>query len=197
MVKTPNFDIRFDGVDGQSTTATLNDLIRFFDTLTHPLVLDKDLTAPPGGESEGDTYIVGGSATGAWSGQDDDLAVYFYGTWYFVTPWKGFTVYVDDESAEYRWGGSSWGDTASTILSDNNTWTGTQDFQGSASVTGGALNVGKADTTAATVNLYPNNAGTGPIVYWYQPPDEDTTVDWQRIFAVNGNLNFLTAMATA
>ena len=31
-------------------------------------IIDRDLTAPPGGESDGDTYIVGGSATGDWSG---------------------------------------------------------------------------------------------------------------------------------
>ena len=100
MVKTPKWDLPFDGNFGQDTGANFNDAIRLFDAFTHPLVLDKDLTAPPGGESTGDAYIVGGSATGAWSGKDNDLAVYYYGTYYFLTPWKGLTVYVDDESTE-------------------------------------------------------------------------------------------------
>lgn len=117
MVKTPRFETPFSSNFGQDGGSTLNDALKRFDALTHPLVLDKDLTAPPGGETTGDTYIVGGSATGAWSGQDDDLAVYYYGEWIFVTPWKGLTVYVDDEDLEYQWNGSAWASPSGGSLS--------------------------------------------------------------------------------
>lgn len=63
----------------------------------HLSVLDRDLTAPPGGESNGDCYIVGASATGAWSGQDDDIAIYDGSNWVFYTPRIGYIAYLEDE----------------------------------------------------------------------------------------------------
>jgi len=66
-------------------------------------VIDKDLTAPPGGESVGDRYIVGASATGAWSGHDFEIAeVTAAGpVWGFTTPDEGFATYVEDEDVIY------------------------------------------------------------------------------------------------
>jgi hypothetical protein len=69
-------------------------LSRYFD---NPKILDRDLTAPPGGESNGDTYIPATTATGAWAGKEDDLAVYWDGTWYFRTPRGGEVAFVHDE----------------------------------------------------------------------------------------------------
>ena len=60
-------------------------------------VLDRDLTAPPGGESEGDIYLVADSATGAWSGKDGDLALYYSGKWFFHTPAAADLIYLVDE----------------------------------------------------------------------------------------------------
>lgn len=73
-------------------------------------VLDKDLTAPPGGESVGDRYIVGGSATGGWVGQDDDIAeVTGTGptTWNFTTAVEGMATWVQDENFLYVYNASS------------------------------------------------------------------------------------------
>ncbi len=69
-------------------------------------VLDKDLTAPPGAPTTGDRYIVGGSATGDWSGHDDDVAQWDGATWDFVTPTEGFAAWVEDENVIYVWNGS-------------------------------------------------------------------------------------------
>jgi len=73
-----------------------------------PPVLDKDLTAPPGGEAKGDRYIVGGSATGAWSGLDNHIVTYDGAAWLDATPAEGWYVYVDDENALYRYTGAAW-----------------------------------------------------------------------------------------
>lgn len=74
--------------------ASLLKMARFGIQLT---VLDRDLTAPPGGESAGDAYIVGASATGDWSGQDDDVAIYDGAAWVFATPRIGWICYLVDE----------------------------------------------------------------------------------------------------
>ena len=71
-------------------------------------VIDKDLTAPPGSPSEGDRYIVGPSATGAWSGHDDDIAEYSESAWEFYTPAEGWRVDIKDENVVYRYSGTSW-----------------------------------------------------------------------------------------
>lgn len=87
---------------------TVNEAMKLLDAIVQAGVIDKDLTAPPGGESEGDIYIVGGSATGAWAGQDDDLAIYQDGAWVFVTPLSGWIAWVNDETTFYVYNSGSW-----------------------------------------------------------------------------------------
>jgi len=93
-----------------------------------PSVIDKDLTAPPGGESTGDRYLIGldtgaSSATGAWAGQDGNIAEWNGSSWDFTTPTTGMYVAADDENDRlYLFGGVTWSDkvfestTASTGL---------------------------------------------------------------------------------
>lgn len=71
-------------------------------------VIDKDLTAPPGSPSEGDRYIVGPSATGAWSGHDYEIAEYSESAWEFYSAAAGWRVDVQDEADEYRFNASIW-----------------------------------------------------------------------------------------
>ncbi len=80
-----------------------------------PSVLDKDLTAPPGSPATGARYIVGGSATGDWSGHDDDIAEYDGSNWDYITPDEGFCTTVEDENIAYRYNGSGWVTFASLI----------------------------------------------------------------------------------
>lgn len=80
-------------------------------------VLDKDLTAPPGGESKGDRYIVGTSATGAWSGKDKNIATFDNPGWTFVTPTEGMITWVEDENLFYHYDGSAW--TADVTVPDD------------------------------------------------------------------------------
>jgi hypothetical protein len=63
-------------------------------------VLDRDLTTPPGSPSEGDCYIVGASATGDWSGEDGNVAIYYSG-WLFITPAGGAVAFIKDEKQWY------------------------------------------------------------------------------------------------
>lgn len=53
-------DILFGGLDGLTTTST-----------------------PPGSPANGDVYLVGAAATGAWSAQDGKVAIYYDGVWSF------------------------------------------------------------------------------------------------------------------
>jgi hypothetical protein len=107
---SPKFNL-YDLSDGQAGKEPLiNANNRVIEALAQGSVIDKDLTAPPGGESDGDTYIVGGSATGAWSGKDDDIAIYCspISSYLYVTPDEGWFVWVKDENLRYRYTGSAW-----------------------------------------------------------------------------------------
>lgn len=66
------------------------------------IVLDKDLTAPPGSPASGDAYYVATSATGAWAGHSGEYAVYGARGWTFRAVDEGHILYVTDEASFYH-----------------------------------------------------------------------------------------------
>jgi hypothetical protein len=85
-------------------------------------VVDKDLTAPPGSCADGDRYIVGGSATGAWSGHDGDIAkangANASNGWLFRDAAEGLFAWVADENLLYYNDGASWTPYAAAAVTD-------------------------------------------------------------------------------
>lgn len=80
-------------------------------------VIDKDLSTPPGSPSVDDMYIVGSSATGDWTGKEDEIATWNGSTWGFSSD----TVrYVTDESKYYRHDGTNWTEDANAF--DSRVW---------------------------------------------------------------------------
>lgn len=63
----------------------------------HLSVIDRDLDTPPGSPSEGDTYIVAATATGAWEGHEDEIAFWGGAEWVFYEPRTGWTAVIEDE----------------------------------------------------------------------------------------------------
>lgn len=121
MVDTsPKFGFNF--LSGEAQDETLhNENVRMIQAILQG-VEDKDLSTPPGGPSDGDSYIVGSSPTGDWSGRANSIAIYdgTAGAWNFVpgeddagTPitmgadQDGLRVFVKDEATTYRWDGQS------------------------------------------------------------------------------------------
>lgn len=83
---------------------THNQALAVLDQLAQAVVVDKDLTAPPGSPANGSMYIVAASATGDWSGQDGKLAYWIttVAAWTFITPADGWSVWVTDEAVRYE-----------------------------------------------------------------------------------------------
>jgi len=86
---------------------TVNDAFNRLDAAVLLTVKDRDLTAPPGGEADGDRYLVATGATGAWSGHDGEIAAYYAG-WVFFTVLEGWRMWVDDENVLLVYDGSAW-----------------------------------------------------------------------------------------
>jgi len=90
-------------VEGQASgETTANEYLAMLEIIMNGEVLDRDLTTPPGSPSDGDLYIVAASATGAWTGEDGNLAYYLSG-WKFITPKSGLTVFITDEKVVYAY----------------------------------------------------------------------------------------------
>lgn len=73
---------------------TVNESLTRLDALVHLTLTSVGTTAPPPAPAEGEAHSVGAGATGAWDGQDGQLAVFANGGWVFLTPqagWQGWS----------------------------------------------------------------------------------------------------------
>lgn len=125
MTDTTNLGLPEISGDQASKFVTHNEALTMLDVIVHLTVADRDLTSPPGSPSEGDRYIVGSSATGAWAGWDQGIAVYQSGAWVRYAPKVGWQCFVADEAALLVYVGAPgyWIDaaTASAMLGINTT----------------------------------------------------------------------------
>lgn len=128
-------------------------------------VLDKDLATPPGAPTTGDRYIVATGATGAWAGQDGNIAEWDGATWQFTTVDEGFAIYIEDEDKQYVYNGTSWVTTGST--QNHNNLSGIQggapgDYQHVTSAE--KANIPTSDEKAALVGTDGTPSGANPYV---------------------------------
>jgi hypothetical protein len=119
MADTTNLALPYLEAAQSQKHVTHNVALTALDAIVMLSVLDRDLTAPPGGESDGDRYLVGGSATGDWAGQDGNIAAYQDGAYNFYSPQEGWLCYVVDEAVLIVFGGSTWS-SMSPVVSDAN-----------------------------------------------------------------------------
>jgi len=92
---------------------TVNEQIRHTEAgACHFIVADDDLTAPPGSCSDGASYIIAATATGAWTGKEKQIATALgtnaSGGWSYHVPAEGFTAYIQDENARKLYDGTNW-----------------------------------------------------------------------------------------
>lgn len=123
MTTSPVLGLPYIAASQSQPEVTHNAALNLLQSLTYG-VKDKDLAAPPGSPAEGDTYIVGAAATGAWTGRTNSIAGFFGGSWFFLPDrddtgtiiamgpnQAGMRTYVKDEQFLYIWNGSGWSST--------------------------------------------------------------------------------------
>src|SRR5690606_19454693 len=71
--------------------------IAALDQLVQPTVISRTATVPPASPTEGDTYVVAPSASGAWTGKDHAFACWLSDGWSYRAPAEGWMAYVLDE----------------------------------------------------------------------------------------------------
>ena len=87
---------------------THNEALRLLDAITQLSVIRIDLATPPATPAEGDRYIVAAGASGAWAGQEMQVAVWTDSTWQFFVPLTGWRADVQDTGEEWRFDGAAW-----------------------------------------------------------------------------------------
>lgn len=96
-----------DGEDGWGDPMNQN-LLRLGRAGFHLSVLDRNLATPPATPSAGDTYIVAATATDAWLGHEDEVAIWDGAAWVFYTPRVGWVAYIEDEAVISAFKATGW-----------------------------------------------------------------------------------------
>ncbi|PBB21131.1 DUF2793 domain-containing protein [Mesorhizobium sp. WSM4313] len=66
------------------------------------------LNTPPGSPAEGDLYVVGTAGSGAWSGHNNGVAVYYNSSWFFFSPIEGMFAWDQTSNSLKYYDGSAW-----------------------------------------------------------------------------------------
>lgn len=108
---TPNRGIPYVPQGTLDPAAGLNDALDVIDAIIVPRVISMSLTAPPGSPQDGDLYIPAATATGAWTGLEDNLVRYREegSLWQSYEPESVYLLVNADDGALYVWDFASTG----------------------------------------------------------------------------------------
>ena len=87
---------------------THNEALQILDGVVQLSVAGRALADPPVSPQADARHIVAAPATGAWLGQEDNVARWIDGGWTFLTPVVGWRAWVEDEALEVVWQDGSW-----------------------------------------------------------------------------------------
>lgn len=121
MSTEPITGLTYQAAGSQQTDALQNAELNYYGAWLNCVVLSVGDTTPPGSPANGDRYIVGASATGAWATHDDELAIYRDGWQFYAPPAAGVPIVKNlDDGADWEcsdagvWSAKSGGGVGST-----------------------------------------------------------------------------------
>ncbi|HWT12583.1 MAG TPA: DUF2793 domain-containing protein [Allosphingosinicella sp.] len=85
-----------------------NEALATIDSVLSASVEGAPLAVPPAAPADGESWIVGAGASGAWEGRADALATWTGGGWRFVLPVPGMQVWNKAAGLWLRWTGTAW-----------------------------------------------------------------------------------------
>lgn len=189
MSTSPRLGIPFISGQQSQPEVTHNTAVVILQTLLAGVI--STLSAPPSSPADGDAYIIGTGASGAWGGRDNKIAVW-YGGWNYVpgvdsdgseiamgADQAGLSVYDVREGAQKVWSGSVWAAAAGggagtppTIVQHGAENAGAQGITLGAAPTNGNLLV------AMCFNGTVDSAGSG----WAKYADNGSGSDYGTIY---------------
>ena len=98
---------------------THNEALERLDVLVQLTVEAMDGTTPPASPIEGQSWVIGTGATGAWASQVGDIAAWRGGGWVFVTPQTGWRLWDKANAALQIYDGTVWTSTGGSTSLQN------------------------------------------------------------------------------
>jgi len=108
MPSTPHLALPLIAAAQAQKHVTHNEALASLDALVQLAVKERGRNAPPASPAEGDRYLVGPGATGAFVGRAGDIALFDLGAWRFLTPRAGWLAYVEAEDLLVLFDGAEW-----------------------------------------------------------------------------------------
>jgi len=108
MSSSPRIGLPFLDAAQAQKHVTMNEALARLDMAAAARVETMALMSPPAAPVEGDAHLVPSGATGAWVGQDGNVAVFLNGGWDFITPWAGWRLWVGSEPGFAVYDGADW-----------------------------------------------------------------------------------------
>lgn len=116
MTDSPNLALPYLEVGQAQKEVTHNEALAKLDILAQATAINATTTAPPGSPTDGQAWIVGVGATGAWAGKDRQVAAWFSG-WKFYPPKEGWLCWDQALDVLIVYNGATWTlATANSIL---------------------------------------------------------------------------------
>jgi hypothetical protein len=109
MTSTPHLALPLLAAAQAQKHVTHNEALASLDALAQLSVKERGRAAAPSA-SEGDRYLVGLGATGAFAGQDGKIAFYDLAGWHFFEPRAGWILHVEAENVIVVYDGEQWHD---------------------------------------------------------------------------------------
>ncbi len=108
MPRTAQFDLPLLAPSQAQKHVTVNEALVRLDAAARPRLLASDLTTPPSGAADGDSYLVPDGAAGAWLGRTGQIALRSNGGWIFLAPKSGWRVWDEALFCERVFDGEVW-----------------------------------------------------------------------------------------
>ena len=107
MANSPRLTLPYLVAGQAQKEITHNDALNDLDSLAQISVINRTTATPPAAPTDGDSYIVAASPTGAWAGNANAVATYYSG-WRIKPAKAGWVAYVQAEGIFYVFDGSAW-----------------------------------------------------------------------------------------
>ena len=105
--ETPNLSLPYIMPAQAQKHVTHNEAIELLDVITQLTLEGVAATVPASSPTEGQSWALGASSTGAWAGQDGMIASWRGGGWLFVAPQDGWMAWCKDAAdLKVRTGGA-------------------------------------------------------------------------------------------
>lgn len=155
MSNSPNLALPYLETGQAQKEVTHNEALALLDAVVQLSVLTVTAT-PPATPGDGERWIVGDGATGAWAGQDNRIALWSSG-WLFIAPGVGWLAFDQSASALRMWSGAAWIDTGLLLTS---TYTGMRSRDGTD-----RIRFGRAGTdNRVIIDLYDTAGGSSVVI---------------------------------